>query len=131
MQLTDIVTSAGSPSAGRQVFVFDAITLKQLDKSITDLNGRFVCNIPDGTDSVVVVAIDKMGPDFKPSSGYMVGEIIKPYPFKGFILECQIDGNVGDSLPNYPEKDGAILTVGSALFVVRQYFQPVAKFIPL
>ena len=131
MIISESVSIHGEPASNRNAFVIDANTMQRLWSGVTDDKGEIKAEIPDKTDSVIAIVIDNVGVKFNAQYKYSVGDIVEPEPFIGFKFECYVSGVAGEAITNYPLRDGAIVSAGTVSFIVRQHFQPVAKFIPL
>lgn len=131
MIITESVTINAQPAKNRRVIVIDANSKVKLLSTKTDELGFFSADINVTVDSVIAIAFDDDGSVYKPSFIYEVGNSVKPSPFNGFVLDCYLSGMSSATFPEYPLQHGAMVSCGSATFIVRQYFQPVAKFIPL
>lgn len=131
MRITEQVTVNTSPAKNRKVIIVDANSKAKLAMTKTDDAGVFSVDVSDQVDSVIAIAFDDDGAAFKPTFIYERGMVVRPDPFVGFLLECDISGMTTTDLPAYPLNNGAVVQCGAAMFIVRQHFQPVAKFIPL
>lgn len=71
------------------------------------------------------VAIDDWGVEFTPSAQVLIGDLIRPTAFAGFVFRVTQAGTLPTTEPEWPSGEGNF-TVGTALVTPQRHYQPLA-----
>ena len=129
MIYTDHVMVNGQ-GVSRQVWIFDALSQQKIITTNSLLDGSFSVDIPDDTDSIIIVATDNYGRVFSSGVAVNMGDIVRPTYYTGIVFEAVNDGFTGELEPLWNVSVGEIIHSGTVTLLAKPYYRPVAKFAP-
>ncbi|EIY4766844.1 hypothetical protein MM188_003226 [Vibrio cholerae] len=115
----------------RLVYVFNAQTLSLLASAASTPDGVLEVDVPDTTDSVLLVAQDEDGGSFIGGFRYQLGQRVKVAEIAEYRYEVYLAGVSGDAPTQWPQQDGELITSGGVTFRCVRYFRPIARFVSL
>ena len=97
-----------------------------LDSTVSsDVDGTYTLDTSPYEGAVMVMATDEYGTVWQSDTAYVVGEVIRPANFQGYVYQCTLAGTTGNTEPVWWYETDTSQTIGTAQFKAKPFSRPL------
>ena len=91
----------------------------------SDVDGTYTLDTSPYEGAVMVIATDEYGTVWQPDTAYVVGDVIRPANFQGYVYQCTLAGTTGNTEPVWWYETDTSQTIGAAQFKAKPFSRPL------
>ena len=97
-----------------------------LDSTVSsDVDGTYTLDTSPYEGAVMVMATDEYGTVWLSDTAYVVGDVIRPANFQGYVYQCTLAGSTGNTEPVWWYETDTSQTIGTAQFKAKPFSRPL------
>ena len=97
-----------------------------LDSTVSsDVDGTYTLDTSPYEGAVMVMATDEYGTVWQSDTAYVVGDVIRPENFQGYVYQCTLAGSTGNTEPVWWYETDTSQTIGTAQFKAKPFSRPL------
>lgn len=97
-----------------------------LDSTVSsDVDGTYTLDTSPYEGAVMVMATDEYGTVWQSDTAYVVGDVIRPANFQGYVYQCTLAGTTGNTEPVWWYETDTSQTIGTAQFKAKPFSRPL------
>ncbi|WP_419835306.1 hypothetical protein [Endozoicomonas atrinae] len=92
----------------------------------SEIDGSYTLDTSPYEGTVFVIATDDYGTVWQPDTAYVVGDVIRPPTFQGYVYLCTLAGTTSSTEPIWWFETDSSQSIGTAQFQAKPFSRPLA-----